>query len=30
MGINGRREAETRFSWENIAAQTEAVYLLAS
>jgi len=29
MGINGRREAETRFSWENIAAQTEAVYLLA-
>ena len=27
MGVAGRKEAETRFSWENIAAQTEAVYL---
>ncbi len=27
MGLNGRREAETRFSWDTIAAQTEAVYL---
>jgi len=26
MGVNGRREAETRFSWDTIAAQTEAVY----
>ncbi len=26
MGINGRREAETRFSWETIAAQTSNVY----
>ncbi|MDO8629932.1 MAG: glycosyltransferase [Phycisphaerales bacterium] len=27
MGVNGRREAETRFSWNTIAAQTEGVYL---
>ncbi len=27
MGVAGRKEAETRFSWENIASQTEAVYL---
>ena len=27
MGIAGRKEAETRFSWENIASQTEAIYL---
>jgi glycosyltransferase involved in cell wall biosynthesis len=27
MGRNGRKEAETRFSWDNIASQTEAVYL---
>lgn len=26
MGRNGRREAETRFSWNNIAGQTESVY----
>lgn len=27
MGVAGRKEAETRFSWDNIATQTEAVYL---
>ncbi len=27
MGVNGRREAETRFSWGTIAAQTENIYL---
>lgn len=27
MGVRGRREAETRFSWNTIAAQTEGVYL---
>jgi len=27
MGVNGRHEAETRFSWNTIAAQTEDVYL---
>jgi len=27
MGRNGRKEAETRFSWDNIATQTEAVYM---
>ncbi len=27
LGRNGRKEAETRFSWDVIAAQTEAVYL---
>lgn len=26
MGIAGRKEAETRFSWDTIATQTEAVY----
>ena len=26
MGCNGRSQAETRFSWETIAAQTERVY----
>jgi glycosyltransferase involved in cell wall biosynthesis len=26
MGRNGRREAETRFSWDTIAAATEGVY----
>lgn len=26
MGANGRREAETKFSWDTIAAQTEQVY----
>jgi glycosyltransferase involved in cell wall biosynthesis len=26
MGLAGRKEALTRFSWENIASQTEAVY----
>ncbi len=26
MGVAGRREAETRFSWETIASETEAVY----
>ena len=26
MGRNGRREAETRFSWDTIAAATESVY----
>lgn len=27
MGLAGRKEAETRFSWDTIAAQTEAVYV---
>ncbi len=27
MGRNGRKEAETRFSWDNIASQTEAIYM---
>lgn len=27
MGEAGRKEAETRFSWDTIASQTEAVYL---
>jgi hypothetical protein len=27
MGIAGRKEAETRFSWDNIATQTENIYL---
>lgn len=27
MGLAGRKEAETRFSWENIASQTEEIYL---
>jgi len=26
MGRNGRHEAETRFSWKNIAGQTERIY----
>ena len=27
MGLAGRKEAETRFSWDNIASQTENIYM---
>lgn len=30
MGANGRLQAETRFAWDTIAAQTEEVYHLSS